>query len=181
MFKTKYVLGLLFLGIAISSLAFLTPEKKTIEAAVGTQIGNLAPELKYMSPDGREIALTSLKGKVVLIDFWASWCSPCRYENPNLVDAYNRFKNKKFENGKGFTVYSVSLDKSKDRWIEAIQNDKLVWQHHVSDLMGFSAEATKIYNVNVLPSNYLIDGDGIIIAKNLRGESLHKKLAEILK
>jgi thiol-disulfide isomerase/thioredoxin len=181
MHKLKYLILVLFVGTLILSLAFMKPGKKMLEAPLGTNIGNLAPELKYKSPEGKEITLSSLNGKIVLIDFWASWCGPCRYENPNLVNAYKEFKNKQFQNGKGFTVYSISLDKSKDRWLDAIEKDKLEWPYHVSDLLGWNADGARIYGVNSIPTNYLIDGDGIIIAKNLRGETLHQKLSEILK
>jgi thiol-disulfide isomerase/thioredoxin len=113
---------------------------------------------------------------MVLIDFWASWCGPCRRENPNVVDAYKKYKNAKFKNAKGFTVYSVSLDKNKAAWIKAIQQDGLEWPYHVSDLKFWNSEAAKIYGVNSIPTNWLIDANGIIVAKNLRGIALHKAL-----
>ena len=113
-----------------------------------------------------------------MIDFWASWCGPCRRENPNVVEAFNKYKDAEFKSGKGFTVYSVSLDQSKDRWVAAIDQDKLAWPAHVSDLKGWYAKYAKVYNVNSIPSNFLLDGNGVIIAKNLRGPMLHKFLDE---
>jgi thiol-disulfide isomerase/thioredoxin len=142
------------------------------EPKVGLEVGNKAPELVYNNPDGKSIRLSSLQGKMVLIDFWASWCRPCRMENPNVVKAYNEYKNLKFKNGKGFTVYSVSLDKDRDAWVKAIKDDKLEWGSHVSDLNQWKSEGAAIYGVRSIPSNVLVDGDGIIVAKNLRGQNL---------
>lgn len=138
------------------------------------EIGKPAPELSFPTPEGKMLSLSSLKGKVVLLDFWASWCKPCRMENPNVVKLYNEYKDK------GFTVFSVSLDNNKSKWTNAIQADGLVWPNHVSDLGGWNSMAAAIYSVNSIPQTYLIDADGTIIAKDLRGEDLANKLKEIL-
>lgn len=136
--------------------------------------GDLAPEIIMDDPDGNPIALSSLRGKVVLIDFWASWCAPCRKENPNVVKTYNEYKDK------GFTVYSVSLDQKKDAWVKAIENDNLVWPNHVSDLKGWENEAAQAYGVNSIPATFLLDRNGNIIDSNLRGGRLEQRLQEIL-
>jgi len=135
-------------------------------------IGAVAPDIKLKQPDGTEIALSSLRGKVVLIDFWASWCGPCRRENPFNVKMYDDFKDK------GFEIFGVSLDSEAGRWKSAIANDSLVWKH-VSDLGGWQSAPAKIYQVSSIPATYLLDKDGKIIAKGLRGENLYAKLQEV--
>tara|TARA_B100000902_G_scaffold7939_1_gene10076 strand:- start:144 stop:677 length:534 start_codon:yes stop_codon:yes gene_type:complete len=147
----------------------------------GINIGNIAPELNFTDPYGKNIKLSSLRGNIVLIDFWASWCPPCRRENPNIVAAYKKYSKSKFKNAKGFKIYSVSLDKNKDAWINAIEQDKLDWKEHVSDLKYWSSEGAKIYNVTGIPTNFLIDENGVIISKKLKGISLHQELDKLIK
>ena len=141
---------------------------------VKIEVGSIAPEISLPSPKGDTINLSSLKGKYVLLDFWASWCRPCRGENPNLVKAYQKYHNK------GFEIYQVSLDKGKEEWVNAIAKDNLTWKH-VSDLKFWKCTPAKVYGVQGIPASFLLDKEGKIIAMNLRGEELQSKLAEIFK
>lgn len=147
-------------------------EQEAAEARVKT--GVVAPDISMPGTDGKIISLSSLRGKYVLVDFWASWCSPCRKENPNLVSCYQKF------HGKGFEIFQVSLDKTKPDWLEAIKKDRLNWIH-VSELKFWDTPAAKLYALKEIPSNFLLDKEGRIIAKNLMGEELEKKLNVILK
>jgi peroxiredoxin len=148
--------------------------KETLESAKRTAIGIAAPEFTLPDTKGNATSLSSFKGKYTLVDFWASWCGPCRQENPNVVLAYHKY------HPKGFTILSVSLDDNKDKWEEAIKHDKLDW-NHVSDLKGWQSSAAVLYGVRGIPTNFLLDKDGKIIAKDLRGEDLEKKLAEVIR
>ncbi|HOK26546.1 MAG TPA: TlpA disulfide reductase family protein [Bacteroidales bacterium] len=135
--------------------------------------GNEAPDFTLPSPDGQMISLSSTRGKVVLLDFWAAWCGPCRLENPNLVRAYEKYHNK------GFEIFQVSLDRTREAWLKGIEEDKLGKWIHVSDLKYWESSVVSLYHIEQIPNNYLLDRDGKIIAVNLRGEDLQSKLAEI--
>lgn len=146
-----------------------------IEAARATSIEAMAPQFTQNDVNDKPVSLSSFKGKYVLIDFWASWCGPCRAENPNVVDAYNQYKDK------NFTILGISLDNpgKKDAWLAAIEKDQLNWTQ-LSDLNGWSNAVAKQYGIRSIPQNFLIDPNGKIIAKNLRGEALHQKLKEVI-
>lgn len=145
--------------------------EKKAAATANLQPGNPAPEIELPNPEGKVVPLSSLRGKVVLIDFWASWCKPCRRENPNVVKMYNEYADQ------GFEIYGVSLDKDKDKWVQAIQQDGLTWPQ-VSDLEFWNSAAAKLYSVSSIPHTVLIDREGKIIASGLRGQPLEQKVKE---
>lgn len=148
--------------------------KKQAESLKSTAIGMPAVDFALNDSTGNPIAISSFKGKILLIDFWASWCGPCRRENPNVVRIYNDYKDK------GFEIIGVSFDESKSKWIDAIHQDQLTWPH-ISDLKGWQSYAARLYSIQAIPATILLDREGIIIAKNLRGEALREKLEEIYK
>jgi peroxiredoxin len=159
---------------SIENHSYVKQANQRMERVRGTMVGYPAINFTQATPEGKKISLTDFRGKYVLIDFWASWCRPCRMENPNVVAAFNRYKDK------GFTVLGVSMDDNKTKWVTAIEQDNLTWTH-VSDLKGWGNEVGKLYGVTGIPQNYLLDKEGKILAKDLRGPALEEKLAELLK
>ncbi len=155
----------------VQQLAQLVEKTKNPPTQVGV-IGSKAPEIELNNPEGKKIKLSSLQGNYVLLDFWASWCRPCRMENPNVVANYKKYHKD------GFQIFQVSLDKTKEAWLKAIKDDGLDWTH-VSDLKYWQSEAARLYQITGIPANFLLDKDGKIIAKNLRGSALGQKLQEI--
>lgn len=147
------------------------------------KIGQKAPELAFDDPSGKKLSLSEIsKGRVVLLDFWASWCGPCRRTNPGLVKLYNEFKGKTFKGAKkGFTVVSVSLDQAKEAWVKAIEADKLSWEYHMSDLGGWRSKPAAVYGVQFVPQAFLIGADGNILGKYMVAEEAAEDLKKLAK
>lgn len=166
--------------VLITLLMLVVTAFKSDTHIIHPAIGEMAPDIALKNPYGEILTLKSLRGKVVLIDFWASWCRSCRIENHSVRKAYNKYKDSNFDIGEGFEVYSVSLDSDASIWQKAIKNDRLDWKYHVSDLKKWDSPLVELYNFRYLPHNVLIDSNGRIVAKTLIGDQLHTTLANHL-
>jgi len=179
----KKYLNYIFIGIAIVALigAFLyrhfTPKSMELELNEGSEI----IAINLPNKDGDFISTTDFKGKILLVDFWASWCRPCRMESPFLVNSYNKYKNAEFKNAKGFEIYSISLDQDRQKWLNAIENDGLTWTNHVCDFKGWDCPVVNHFKIKFIPSSILLDENGKVIATDLRGNDLEKQLDKLLK
>ncbi len=169
----------MILGLGLISMNFSEKENNSVEVKTTTSqakmlnIGDKAPDFEGPTPEGKMLSLEEVKGKYTLVEFWAAWCRPCRVENPKLVKVYEKYHDQ------GFNIIGVSLDRNKNSWQKAIEKDGLTWSH-VSNLKFWQDPIARKYNVRFVPMNYLIDEEGVIVARNLRSASLERKLKELL-
>jgi thiol-disulfide isomerase/thioredoxin len=188
----KKLTNILFISCICICFSFVTTDSVLLGTqSDGLNIGDKAPEFTLESPEALAFSLSDYKGKLVLVDFWASWCGPCRRDNPNIVSVYSKLNKAAFITADGFEVISISLDGLTDRkgnqkqenakldWTNAIEEDQLTWKGHGSQLKGWKSDIAKLYHINSIPSNFLVDENGIIIAKNLKGPALYATIKRL--
>jgi peroxiredoxin len=174
----KYMIIIIaLLGFLLSTAGDKLKSQPLYAPVTGLEVGKNAPNIILPDTTGELLNLADQRGNLVLVTFWASWCRPCRHENKALADIYRQFKDKKFNNAHQFKIFSVSLDRNKDNWLKAIENDGMIWKEHVSNLQGWNSPAADVYDVRAIPAAFLLDKNGVIIAKNPKLD----QLAEILK
>ncbi|NCU34579.1 TlpA family protein disulfide reductase [Candidatus Falkowbacteria bacterium] len=178
MMKKYFIITMIIITTLFFSASLI---KAQVAPTIGVEPGNILPDITLNDLDGNPHKISELRGSIVLVDFWASWCRPCRRENPVLVKTYRDFKNKRFKDADGFKIFSISFDKTRQDWSKAIETDGLFWDIHASDLQGWHSTAAIKYNVRAIPMNFLIDQKGVIIAKNLRGHQLGEALQKLVK
>lgn len=168
MVRFKHIL-LLFVSLSIAMTSCQNTDGRLMN---GMQL----PDIELPDADGNMISLSSLQGKMILVDVWASWCTPCRKQNPKIVSIYNKYKNTEFEGADGFVVFNISLDSDREAWLKAIKDDKLAWPYHVSELKGWDSKAVETYKIDAVPTSFLIDETGMIIGTDLTTRELEKIL-----
>jgi len=178
---SKNTFSILVLILLISGISNVLVGQTKAPPKTGIELGNLAPNITMKDTNGSDLSLYDLRGSVVFISFWAAWCRPCRHENKALVETFMTFRGKQFRNADGFRIFSVSLDRTRENWMAAIEKDGLAWSEHVSSLQGWESPVAKTFEITTIPANILLNADGVIIAKNIQIDQLNELLNSMVR